>query len=145
MLEYFRMDLITELETEFATLNEQKSPSCVRVKSEDGEYELRLPQLGVDYLAGLCRGSVLVIPISKILELDNPNLPLRTEQTLVEFLARQKTPIRLKLGTKASLEACWLLNIDGDWLRVAVSKGLSWVPIAAIQSLEIHAVDNSNQ
>lgn len=139
------MDLITELETEFATLNEQQSPSCVRVRTEESVSELRLPQLGTDYLAGLCNGSVLVIPTSKILQLDSPHLPIRTEQTLVEFLGRQKTPIRLKLATKASLGACWLLNIDGDWLRVAVSQGLSWVPIAAIQSLEIQAVDNSNQ
>ena len=139
------MDLLTELETEFATLNELKSPSYVRVVSEDAAYDLRLPQLGTDYIAGLWGGNVLVIPTAKILQLDNPNLPTRTEQTLVEFVRRQKTPIRLRLATNASLGQCWLLNIDGDWLRVAISRGLSWVPIAAIQSLEIQAVDNSNQ
>jgi hypothetical protein len=145
MLDHMPMDLLTELETEFATLNELKSPSYVRVVSEDAAYDLRLPQLGTDYIAGLWRGNVLVIPTAKILQLDNPNLPTRTEQTLVEFVGRQKTPIRLKLETDASLGQCWLLNIDGDWLRVAISRGLSWVPIAAIQSLEIQAVDNSNQ
>jgi hypothetical protein len=145
MLDHMPMDLLTELETEFATLNELKSPSYVRVVSEDAAYDLRLPQLGTDYIAGLWGGNVLVIPTAKILQLDNPNLPTRTEQTLVEFVRRQKTPIRLRLATNASLGQCWLLNIDGDWLRVAISRGLSWVPIAAIQSLEIQAVDNSNQ
>jgi hypothetical protein len=145
MLDHMPMDLLTELETEFATLNELKSPSYVRVVSEDAAYDLRLPQLGTDYIAGLWGGNVLVIPTAKILQLDNPNLPTRTEQTLVEFVRRQKTPIRLRLATNASLGQCWLLNIDGDWLRVAISRGLSWVPMAAIQSLEIQAVDNSNQ
>jgi len=145
MLDHMPMDLLTELETEFATLNELKSPSYVRVVSEDAAYDLRLPQLGTDYIAGLWGGNVLVIPTAKILQLDNPNLPTRTEQTLVEFVRRQKAPIRLRLATNASLGQCWLLNIDGDWLRVAISRGLSWVPIASIQSLEIQAVDNSNQ
>lgn len=137
------MDLITELENEFASLNEQRTPSWVRVRTGDAERELRLPQLGIDYLAGLWEGRVLVIPITKINHLESPHLPIRTEQTLAEFLERQKTPIRVRLSTSTNLGTCWLLNIDGQWLRVAVAQGVSWVPIAAIQSLEIEAVDNS--
>lgn len=137
------MDLITELENEFSALNEQQSPSWVRVRTIDTEHELRLPQLGIDYLAGLCAGRVLVIPTSQIVHLESPQLPIKTEQKLIDFLERQKTPIRIRLATSTNLGSCWLLNIDGPWLRVAVAQGLSWVPISAIQSLEIEAVDNS--
>ena len=139
------MDLISELENEFASLNEQQTPSWVRVRTGDAEHELRLPQLGTDFLAGLCAGRVLVIPIAKITHLEGPHLPIRTEQTLADFLERQKAPIRVRLSTSNNLASCWLLNIDGQWIRVAVAQGLSWVPIAAIQSLEIEAVDNSKR
>jgi hypothetical protein len=49
------------------------------------------------------------------------------------------------VSTELGLEQCWLLNVFDGWLRVAISTGISWVPIEAIESLEIEAVDNSIQ
>lgn len=138
------MDLITELDSEFSEPTANHSPSFVQVRFANGLHQLRLPQLGLDYLAGLANGSVLVIPLSKIVQLECTHLPARTEQSMLEFLQRQRTPIRIQLATDSSIGSCWLLNVEGEWLRVAIAQGLSWVPLAAIQSLEIQAVDNSN-
>jgi hypothetical protein len=138
------MDLITELESEFAALSESPAPSQVLVVTEDAEYQLRLPQLGRDFLAGMDGGVVRVLPLSRALEIRGSYLPIRTDRSLEEFLTRQRTPIRLKLKTSDHSGNCWLLNVQDCWLRVALAPGLSWVPIGSIRSLEIVPVDNSN-
>jgi hypothetical protein len=138
------MDLITELENEFAALNESPAPSQVLVITDEAEYQLRMPQLGRDFLAGMEGAVVRVLPLSQALEIKGSYLPIRTDRTLEEFLTRQRTPIRLKLTTSDHSGNCWLLNVQDGWLRVALEKGLSWVPIGSIRSLEIVPVDNSN-
>lgn len=138
------MDLITELENEFAALSEEWVPGTVTVRVENRELLLRLPQLGDDYLLGLRAGVVLVIPKWNIIEIQGASLPLRREQTLEQFLAGQRTPVRVRLNTASNSHHCWLLNLEQGWLRVATPRGLGWVPIHAVESLEIVAVDNSN-
>jgi hypothetical protein len=144
MLDYGLMDLITELETEFASLSESASPSSVTVSSFEQETELRLPQLGKDFVAGLANGVVRVVPLSNLLQIRGSHLPVRTDQTLSEFLLRQRTPIRLRLRTVGREDSGWLLNLEAGWLRVALSQGISWVPLEAVTQLEILPVDNSN-
>lgn len=144
MLNYGPMELIDALEEEFASQRETANLNLARVLTRDRDYELRLPQLGIDFVAGLHQGAVLVLPISKVTRLVGSQLPIRVEQTLEEFLERQKTPIRLLLSTTDRQETCWLLNLQSGWIRVAISHGVSWVPMEAIQSMEIVAVDNSN-
>ena len=144
MLNYGLMNLISELENEFISLGEALTPNLVRVATKDREYELRLPQLGLDFVAGLHQGVVLVLPVQTISQVMGSYLPIRTELTLQDFLARQRTPIRLRLTTSEQQSSCWLLNLENGWLRVAIAKDVSWVPISAIRSMEIVAVDNSN-
>lgn len=143
MLNYCLMDLIDELEQALENPSQQP-PSAVRVRLDGIEIELRLPQLGKDYLAGLSDGRVKAMPLCRVIELVTHQLPIQTEQTLAEFLQRQKTPIRIQLANQLDSHAYWLLNIDGEWLRVAGPKGLTWIPLVAIHALEIQAVDNSN-
>lgn len=137
------MDLITELENEFSALSEQIAPGTVVIRTRLHELELKLPQLGGDYVAGLSQGSVVIIPKRNIIEIRGAALPIRRQNTLEQFLGNQRTPVRVQLRTGEQIEQCWLLNIGEGWLRVAISRGISWVPIEAIQSLEIVAVDNS--
>jgi hypothetical protein len=115
------------------------------VRTESFELELRLPQHGDDYVAGLCLGALVIIPKRNIIELRSAVLPLRKELTLEQFLTGRRTPVRIQINTGRSLEHCWLLNVLEGWLRVGISTGISWVPIEAILSLEILAVDNSIQ
>ena len=139
------MDLITELENEFSDLSERGAPGSTLVRTAANELELRLPQLGDDYVSGLCLGSLVIIPMRNIIEIRGAALPARKENTLEQFLTSRRTPVRVLVSTELGLEQCWLLNVFDGWLRVAISTGISWVPIEAIESLEIVAVDNSIQ
>lgn len=139
------MDLITELENEFSALSEPGSAGSALVRTDTLELELRLPQLGEDYVAGLALGVLVIIPKRNILEIRGAALPARKVQSLEQFLTGQRTPVRVALNTERGIEQCWLLNVAQGWLRVAISTGISWVPIEAIQRLEIVAVDNSIQ
>jgi hypothetical protein len=138
------MDLITELENEFAALSEDSAPDTISVKVVTRELQLRLPQLGLDYLAGLSAGTVVIIPKRNISAIHGTSLPLRRKHTLEQFLAYQRTPIRVRLNTGSTSQHCWLLNLQPGWLRVTTSEGLAWVPIEAVELMEIVAVDNSN-
>jgi hypothetical protein len=137
------MDLITELENEFSALSLQSAPGSVLVRTWSQQFELRLPKLGDDYVAGLCNGALVIIPKRNVVEIRGAALPLRREHSLEQFLSGQRTPVRISLGAGQRIEQCWLLNVGEGWLRVAIATGISWVPIETIQSLEIVAVDNS--
>lgn len=144
MLNYRAMDLMSDLESEHLSPGEAPPPAFVTSRTSSGECELRMPQLGNDYLAGLSHGVLVVLPLSNVLEIRGSQLPNRVDQSIVEFLARQRTPVRLRLNSEGGGD-CWLLNIEDTWLRIAISQGVSWVPISAINGIEILPVDNSNQ
>jgi hypothetical protein len=136
------MDLISELESELLGTSEAASPTSVRLRTSSGEFELRMPQLGDDYVAGLTFGVLVVVPMTSVLEIRGSQLPHRVELNIFEFLAKQRTPVRLRLNSEAGGD-CWLLNIDQMWLRIAIAQGVSWVPLSTVRSLEILPVDNS--
>ena len=136
------MDLISEIENELLGVSDATSPTSVKLRTSSGECELRMPQLGDDYLAGINFGVLVVVPLSSVLEIRGSQLPLRVEQNIYEFLAKQRTPVRLRLNSEAGGD-CWLLNIDQKWLRIAIAQGVSWVPLSTVRSIEILPVDNS--
>ena len=138
------MDLISELESELLGPGESALPAYVTLRTSTGECELRMPQLGNDYVAGLSHGVLVVLPLSNVLEIRGSQLPNRVDQSIVEFLVKQRTPVRLRLNSEVGGD-CWLLNIEDSWLRIAISEGVSWVPMSAIKGIEILPVDNSNQ
>jgi len=139
------MDLINELENEFNALSESKPPAVITLRSETREYEIRLPQLGKDFIVGLWSKGVIVFPIGNVSEIRSASLPLRIDLTLEDFLDRQRLPVRIRLRSMQPVGECWLLNSKEGWLRVAISQGVSWIPLSAVQSLEILAVDNLNR
>lgn len=139
------MDLISELENEFNALSESKPPAVITLRSETREYEIRLPQLGKDFILGLWAEGVIVFPLGNILEIRSASLPLRLDLTLEAFLEKQRMPVRIRLRSIQPIGECWLLNAREGWLRVAISQGVSWIPISAIQNFEILAVDNLNR
>jgi len=144
MVNYPAMELISDLESDALGIGEAPPPSLVTLRTSSGECELRMPQLGNDYVAGLSHGVLVVLPLSNVLEIRGSQLPNRVDQGMVEFLVRQRTPVRLRINSEVGGD-CWLLNIEDSWLRIAISQGVSWVPMSAIRGIEILPVDNSNQ
>lgn len=136
------MDLISELESEFTSLTETQPLTQVVVKVGAQSHILRFPELGLDYLAGLANERLWVFPLATISELLGSALPSLHEQTLEQFLKSQRTPVRVRLSSNEDATNCWLLNISPGWVRVSMSKGVSWLPISSISRLEILPVDN---
>ena len=143
VLNYAAMNLISEFENELLGSAEVSAPASVKLRTLGGEFELRMPQLGSDYIAGLSHGQLVLVPLTNVLEIRGSQLPVSVEQTMVEFLARQRTPVRVRLNSEAGGD-CWLLNVEQSWLRIAIAQGVSWVPLSAISSMEISPVDNSS-
>lgn len=139
------MDLISELETEFEALSEQPFPHSVSIRSSDQHFDIRLPQIGANFVAGLNGNRVMVFPLSAVTEIRGSQLPAKTVQSLEDFLSRQRTPVRLSLRTLHRSGPCWLLNIQSGWLRVTVEQEVVWIPLEAVESLEIMPVDKSFQ
>lgn len=137
------MELIRELENDLLGPSETSTPALVTLRTSSGDCDLQMPQLGNDYLAGLSHGVLVVVPLTNVLEIRGSQLPMRVDRTIVEFLARQRTPVRLRLNSEVGGD-CWLLNIEASWLRIAIAQGVSWVPLCAIRSIEILPVENSN-
>lgn len=137
------MELMNELEADLLGSSETTFPTFVSIKTLSGDCDLRMPQLGTDYLAGLSNGVLVVVPLRNVLEIQGSRLPVFVDRNMIEFLERQRTPIRLRLYSGVGGD-CWLLNIEASWLRIALGQGVSWVPLCSIQSIEILPVDNSN-
>lgn len=137
------MDLISELESEFSSLTETHAVDRIQVRTGEAFDWLAFPELGIDYLAGLSDQKILVFPITAISAVMGSSLPKPQPITLEQFLERQKTPVRVSYQSGSVAASGWLLNVGPGWIRVAVAKELSWLPLAVISKLEIWAVDNS--
>lgn len=136
------MDLITELESEFSALSTSAPVAQLLVRIGNETINLRFPELGTDYLCGVNADRLLVFPIARVTEILGSSIPEVNPRTMVEFLMSQRTPVRVSYRTDELSGSCWLLNVRPGWIRVSMTKGVSWLPLAAISRLEILAVDN---
>lgn len=97
---------------------------------------------GKDFLAGVQGESAIAIPLHAISHALGSGLPVGSDTNLNQFLSMQKTPVRLEYKTGDTLSRCWLLNVLEDWLRVATTQGVGWIPIKSLQLVRIDPVDN---
>lgn len=84
---------------------------------------------------------LIAVPTSKILKILGPNLPIKTEITLLELLAAQKQPVLIECP-ESEQENFWLLNVSDDWLRVATKQGIAWLTLQSVDLVKFSAVDN---
>ena len=136
------MDLISELENEFNALTQAQPVSHIAVRVAGQIMKLELAQLGIDYLAGTIDRHLVIIPSPGVSQVMGSYLPEQTERSLVELLSGIRSPVRIRFKTATEDGACWLLNIRSNWIRVSGNRGISWIPLSAIQSIEVLAVDN---
>ena len=136
------MDLITELESEFSALSTSTPVVQLAVRISNETINLRFPELGNDYLCGVVSDRILVFPIGRVTEILGSALPEVNPRSMIDFLSAQRTPVRVSYRTAEQSGSCWLLNVRAGWIRVSMTKGVSWLPLAAISRLEILAVDN---
>jgi hypothetical protein len=135
------MNFLTELEDQFSELNHPQPAGNLRVVTSELDTTLENPYLGIDFLSGVTALGLIAIPISKILRISSPNLPVRTEVSLMELLQVQKQPVLLQCSNAAN-ENFWLLNVSDGWLRVATKDGIAWLTLKAIDLVKFSPVDN---
>jgi hypothetical protein len=135
------MNFLTELEDHFSELSQPKAPDRVRVVTRRLEVAIDKAYLGRDFICGLSSFGLIAIPTSKILRILSPNLPIRTDISLLELLAVQKQPVLIECP-ELKQENCWLLNVSDDWLRVATKQGIAWLTQQSVGLVKFSPVDN---
>jgi hypothetical protein len=135
------MNFLTELEDQFSELSQPKAPYSARVVTKKIDVAIEKAYLGKDFICGMSSLGLIAVPTSKILRILSPNLPIRTEITLLELLAVQKQPVLIQCP-KSDQENCWLLNVSDDWLRVATKQGIAWLAQQSIELVKFSPVDN---
>lgn len=135
------MNFLTELEDQFSELSQPKAPHSARVVTGKIDVAIDKAYLGRDFICGMSGLGLIAVPTSKILRILSPNLPIRTEITLLELLAVQKQPVLIE-SPESDQESCWLLNVSDDWLRVATKQGIAWLAQQSIELVKFSPVDN---
>jgi len=135
------MNFLTELEDQFSELSQPKAPHSARVVTAKIDVAIDKAYLGKDFICGMSSLGLIAVPTSQILRILSPNLPIRTEITLLELLAVQKQPVLIECP-ESDQENFWLLNVSDDWLRVATKQGIAWLAQQSIELVKFSPVDN---
>lgn len=135
------MNFLIELEDQFSQINSRPLTHSPRIITKSLDVFLDNAYLGADFVCGVGKNGLIAFPISRVLRIQSPNLPQRTEVTLLELLALQKQPVLLECSGPAA-ENFWLLNVSEGWLRVATSWGIAWVSPHQIELVKFSPVDN---
>lgn len=123
------MKIIHELEEEFSSRRLAKESLAIRVRSMEVEYLLDELESGSDFLLGRSGRTVYFFPLQAITEVIGLEAKQTIDESLGDLLGRQKQPVKLKFADGAQLNTAWLLNIEGNWMRIASQQGVIWVPL----------------
>jgi hypothetical protein len=140
MCSYLRMEIITELEEEFTARRGANRPTHISVKTISNNYSLDEAQVGPNFILGRSGNRVYFFPNSSITEVISLECRLTIEESLESLLANQRQPVKLLLFSGIDTQIAWLLNVEGNWIRVAGQGGVSWVPFARLLIAETDLV-----
>ena len=135
-----RMDFLDAFQEQVQDLT--TSNKAVTVLHGTERSDLSNAVLGVDFIAGICQRGAVAIPLKEITQTLGAELPALCNTTLNQFLAAQRTPVRLEYQSHGMPARCWLLNVLESWLRVATPSGVGWLPIQSLKLVRIDPVDN---
>ena len=139
------MDMIEELEAEFSALRTRKSSISAVVQTGAASEVLDQLSVGIDFVAGVNKTGLILIPTTEVQRISSNLIPDQSEIRLEEFLSKQRSPVRLEFRAGAILATSWLLSVQGNWLQVAASDGVIWVPRSALTRVWIGPVENKQQ
>ena len=135
------MKAVTKIEIDYPSSSaEALSPVELNVRGQ--KLNLRHARLGNDFVFGFGTNYLLAVPSLRVSTIRGC-LPDQIEDLeLLEFLGLQKAPVRLELEVDGRQISCWLLNIDGSWLRISTRTGVEWVHLSAVVIARVGPVDN---
>ena len=126
------MEIIRELEEEFAARRLAGGLGRVRVQTFGNLYNLDEARLASDFVLGRSGNRIYFFPNHSISEVSGIEIHQTLQQSLTSTLADQRQPVKLFLSSKTDTQSAWLLNVAGEWLRVAGQEGVNWIPITRL-------------
>ena len=135
------MKVLTETQNYYPAGIEEALP-VVRLSVSGRDIDLKQARLGNDFVFGIGHECLLAVPAERISAIRGCIPNQAEELQLVDFLALQKTPVRLELEVDGKTNSCWLLNITGNWLRISTRTGVEWVHFSALVMAKVGPVHN---
>ena len=126
------MEIIRELEEEFAARRLANGLGRVRLRTFGNLYNLDEARLASDFVLGRSGNRIYCFPNHSITELGGIEIHQALQQNLTSTLAEQRQPVKLILSYNTDTQSAWLLNVEGEWLRVAGQEGVLWIPISRL-------------
>ncbi len=126
------MKIIQELEEEFSSRRMAKEPLGIRIRCGDTDYLLDEVELGPDLVLGRSGRTVYFFPLRSISEANGLEPRVSIAESLGGLLSQQKQPVKLRFEAGAELHSAWLLNVEGEWMRIASQQGVIWVPLVKL-------------
>lgn len=126
------MEIIRELEEEFAARRLANGLGRIRLRTTGNLYNLDEARLASDFVLGRSGNRIYFFPNHSITEVSGIEIQKALQQTLQITLAEQRQPVKLLLSYDSDTQSAWLLNVEGDWLRVAGQEGVLWIPICRL-------------
>lgn len=129
---YRPMKIIHELEEELSSRRIAKEPLGMRIRCSETDYLLDEVELGPDLVLGRSGRTVYFFPLKSISEATGLEPRLSIFETLGGLLSQQKQPVKLRFESGPELHSAWLLNVEGEWMRIASQQGVIWVPLVKL-------------
>lgn len=126
------MEIIKELEEEFAARRLANCLGRVRLRTFGNLYNLDEARLAFDFVLGRSGNRIYFFPNHSIIEVTGIEIHQSLPQSLTSTLAEQRQPVKLLLSYNTDTQSAWLLNVEGEWMRVAGQEGVLWIPISRL-------------
>ncbi len=127
------MKIIHELEEEFSSQRLAKEPLGIRIRCMETDYILDEVQLGLDLVLGRSGRTIYFFPLRSVSEATGLEPRISITESLGSLLSQQKQPVKLRFEAGSELHSAWLLNVEGEWMRIASQQGVIWVPLVKLQ------------
>lgn len=131
------MEISTELEEQVTGHLSRRAGGRIFVATASELIDLANPRSGSDFIYGASAGALVVIPLSAIKSLSGATPPEPQQISISEFLASQRTPVRIRYRLSGEVSSCWLLNVMPPWLRISSVSGIAWLPLSAVEYARI--------
>jgi hypothetical protein len=126
------MEIIRELEEEFAARRLANGLGRIRLRTPSNLYNLDEARLGPDFVMGRSGNRIYFFPNHSITEVVGLEIQPALQEKLASILSDQRQPVKLLLSSGPDTQSAWLLNVEGEWLRVAGQDGVIWIPVARL-------------
>jgi len=126
------MEIIRELEEEFSARRLANGLGRIRLRTFANLYNLDEARLASDFVLARSGNRIYFFPNHSISEVSGIEIHQALQQSLTITLAEQRQPVKLLLSYNTDTQSAWLLNVEGEWLRVAGQEGVLWIPISRL-------------